>query len=96
MQLLPAMWAHLRQNEQKTTHYTPGQPTHAQPLYAQDSTIKEEYESIKRENDILRKINKAQDEILERKMIAVVEEVNGGVAIIHMNKDGSIKRIEKR
>ena len=71
----------------------PGQ-THAQPLYVQVPL--EEYESIKRENDILRKINKAQDEILERKMIAVVEEVNGGVAIIHMNKDGSIKRIEKR
>jgi len=71
----------------------PGQ-THAETLYAQIPL--EEYESIKRENDILRKINKVQDEILERKMIAVVEEVNGGVAIIHMNKDGSIKRIEKR
>ena len=71
----------------------PGQ-THAEPYYC---TIPlKEYESIKRENDILRKINKVQDEILERKMIAVVEEVNGGVAIIHMNKDGSIKRIEKR
>ena len=68
--------------------------TNAQPLYAQIPL--EEYERLMKENDVLRKINKVQDEILERKMIAVVEDVNGGVAIIYMNKDGSIKRIEKR
>jgi hypothetical protein len=71
----------------------PGQ-THAEPLYAQIPL--EEYERLMKENGVLRKINKVQDEILERKMIAVVEDVNGGVAIIYMNKDGSIKRIEKR
>lgn len=47
-------------------------------------------------NSVLRKINKVQNEILERKMISVVEGVNGGIEIIYMNKDGSIKRIEKR
>jgi hypothetical protein len=71
----------------------PGQ-THAEPLYAQIPL--EEYERLMKENGVLRKINKVQDEILERKMIAVVEDVNGGVEIIYMNKDGSIKRIEKR